>query len=344
MQRGRALVAAAAALILLLLTPTALAQTVVLVRPPDSDPLLSEAFNRLRAELTLQGFEASVVELDASTSSPQALAELAQKEGAFAGISLTRRVGAPAAEVCIADRVTGKISLRTLALNQGPDSPSVLAVRAADLLRSSLREYAAERGPPPGVIGVESNPMPVAVERFARVPAARFRLDARAALLGATQRIGPGYAPSLGFSYRIQDRVGLGLLVTGPAVGASYKTDFGTASVRQELVLGRVIATAFQSTAFELRPTLAAGVYRLDARGELSDTQSPQLQARSAAVTSFAAGVGLDADLRLSHALLLGAELSAFELAPRPAVAVYRAEYSFIGPFVSVSVGIGVEF
>ncbi len=344
MQRARALFAAAAALVLLLLAPCAFAQTVVLVRPPDSDPLLSEAFNRLRAELTLQGFEASVVDLDASDSSPQALAELAQKEGAFAGISLTRRVGAATAEVCIADRVTGKISLRSLALDQGPESPSVLAVRAADLLRSSLREYAADRRPPAGVVGVENSPVPVAVTRFARVPEARFRLDARAALLGFTQGIGPGYAPSLGLSYRILDRIALGLLVIGPAVGASYKTQLGTASVRQELALGRVIALAFQSSELELRPTLAAGAYRLDARGEVGAAESPQLVARNAGVTSFAAGVGLDADLRLSHGLLLGAELAAFELSPRPVVAVYDARDSFRVPFLTASVGVGVDF
>jgi hypothetical protein len=347
MQRGHALCGAALALALFLLTPTAFAQTVLLVRPPGPDELLSEAFNRLRAELTLQGFEASVVELDPSANSPQALAELAKKAGAFAGISLTRRIGAPAAEVCIADRVTGKISLRTLALSQGPDAPNVLAVRAADLLRSSLREFSADQRPPPEVIGVDSKPVPVAVERFARAPAARFRLDARAALLGVTERFGPGYAPSLAVSYRILDRVGLGVLVAGPAVGATYKASLGSASLRQELALARVLGAAFDSAAFELRPTLTAGIYHLDARGEVNPPSAAHgvpLRAQNAEITSFAGGVGLEAALRLSRSLLLGAELSALELTPRPAVAVFTDQARFAWPFVTASIGIGVDF
>jgi hypothetical protein len=334
MQAARALRSAAVALLFLLLAPTAFAQKVILVRPPAPDEVLSEAFNRLRAELTLQGFEATIVERDASASSPEALAELAKSEGAFAGISLTRRVGAPAAEVCIADRVTGKISLRTIGISQAADAPSVLAVRAADLLRSSLREFSADQPPPPEVVGVDKAPVPVAVRRFASAPAARFRLDLRAALLGVTQGFGPGYGPSLALSYRLLDRVSIGVQASGPVLGASYETQNGSASVRQELVLGRVLGAAYQSSVLELRPTLGAGIYRL----------APPLLARNAHVTSFAGGIGLEASVRLSRALLLGAELAAFELTPRPAIAVLDEQYLFAWPFVSASLGLGLDF
>jgi hypothetical protein len=340
MQAARALRSAAVALLFLLLAPTAFAQKVILVRPPAPDEVLSEAFNRLRAELTLQGFEATIVERDASASSPEALAELAKSEGAFAGISLTRRVGAPAAEVCIADRVTGKISLRTIGISQAADAPSVLAVRAADLLRSSLREFSADQPPPPEVVGVDKAPVPVAVRRFASAPAARFRLDLRAALLGVTQGFGPGYGPSLALSYRLLDRVSIGVQASGPVLGASYETQNGSASVRQELVLGRVLGAAYQSSVLELRPTLGAGIYRLDARGQVA----PPLLARNAHVTSFAGGIGLEASVRLSRALLLGAELAAFELTPRPAIAVLDEQYLFAWPFVSASLGLGLDF
>jgi hypothetical protein len=340
MQPGRALLTAAVALLLLLLAPAAFAQKVVLVRPPAPDEVLSEAFNRLRAELTLQGFDAEVVELDASTSSPEALAELARKEAAFAGISLTRRVGAPTAVVCIADRVTGKISQRTLALSQEPDAPSVLAVRAADLLRSSLREFSTDQKPPPEVVGVDRSPIPAAVQRWARAPSTRVRLDVRAALLGVTQRFGPGFAPSLALSYRVLERVSLGVQGAGPSLGAAYQASLGSASVRQELLLARVLGAVFQSPLLELRPTLAAGIYHLDARGEVE----PPLLARSAQVTSFAGGVGLEAALRLSQVLLLGVELSALELTPRPAIAVLNDQYLFAWPFVTASVGLGVDF
>ena len=40
------------------------AQRVLLVRPPASDTAMSEAFNRLRAELQLQDFDVQVLEVD----------------------------------------------------------------------------------------------------------------------------------------------------------------------------------------------------------------------------------------------------------------------------------------
>ena len=336
-----ALVAFAAAWLVLALAPAAWAQRVVLVRPSAPDDVLSEAFNRLRAELALQGFEPWLVDADASVpDTPDALAALAAREGALAGISLTRRVGAPAAEVCIADRVTGKISLRTLELRDAAEAPSVLAVRAADLLRSSLREFEGEHAPPPDVVGVEAKPVPDAVKRFVRPAPGRFRVDVRAAALGITQRIGPGYAPTLAVSYRAFDRFGAGVVLAGPALGASYDASTGSASITQELAVARAWAAALQTSVFELRGVVYAGVYHLDASGNVA----PPLAARSAQVTSFAGGAGVEADVRLGQRLVLGAELSAFGLAPRPAVAVLGDQYTFAWPFVTATMGFGVDF
>jgi hypothetical protein len=341
MHPGRVLWAGAAGLLCLLLASNALAQSVLLLQPPPDDDVLSEAFNRLRAELALQGFEAKTLDLHAHAPSPQALAQLAKRHGAFAGIALTRGVGAPAADVCIADRVTGKILLRTLALGKEPDAPSVIAVRAAELLRSSLREYAEAEGPPPEVVGADRAAASQQVERWARTPpaTAQFRVDLRAALFGVAQGIGLGYAPSLALSYRAFEGVGVGALFAGPALGASYQTGNGSAAVRQELGLARVEFVAFESHRLHLRPTLAAGIYHLDARGQVA----PPLGGQSDQVTSFAAGLGFDADLRLGQRLLLGAELSALLLTPRPAVAMLKEQYTFSWPFALVSVGLGIE-
>src|SRR5262245_27204891 len=132
------------ALAVLLLAPDALAQRVVLVRPPNSDAVVVEAFNRLRAELRLQSFDVVGLDADPAFVSPESVGEAATREDAFAAISIARRAGATSVDVWIADRVTGKTTLRTLALRRESDAPSVLAVRAVDLLRSSLREI------PPG--------------------------------------------------------------------------------------------------------------------------------------------------------------------------------------------------
>jgi hypothetical protein len=339
-QRRGLIGALLAAWIVLFAPRVAFAQRVLLVRLPDPDTALSEAFNRLRAELALQGFEVDLVEPEAGDSSPDALARLATKEGALAGISLTRRIGAPAAEVCIADRVTGKISMRTLELHEGPDAPSVLAVRAADLLRSSLREFAADQKPPPDVVGVETTPVPDVVQRFARPPTPRFRIDAGATALGVGLRIGPGYAPGLGLSYRVVPRVGLGIALAGPAIGASYGTNDGVALVTQEIALARVWVAILQNGPFELRGLAAAGVYHLDAHGDVA----PPLASKSDQVTSFAGGLGLALDLRMTGRIVWTVEGSALALTPQPAVALLTNQYAFAPPFTTVSTGIGVDF
>src|SRR5689334_8079969 len=117
-----------AGLVLVAWPGRALAQRVLLVRPPSTDATLSEAFNRLRAELSLQDFEVEVLEVGLRKLSPDELQAAAQERDAFAGVALARSGSGANADVCIADRLTGKISLRRLAITAGPDSPRVLSV------------------------------------------------------------------------------------------------------------------------------------------------------------------------------------------------------------------------
>src|SRR5205085_9016256 len=154
----------------------AMAQRVLLVRPPATDTTLSEAFNRLGAELSLQDFEVEVLDVGDRKLSPDELEAAAQERDAFAGVALARSGSGANADVCIADRVTGKISLRRLAITAGRDSPRVLAVRAVDLLRESLRELRAGERPPPDVVGVSAAPAPAAVRTF--TDAAHFQISA----------------------------------------------------------------------------------------------------------------------------------------------------------------------
>jgi hypothetical protein len=340
MPSGRAILFAAVAFMAVCLASRAHAQGVVLVRPPAGDEVLNEAFNRLRAELALHGFRTSVAPSSEDADSPEELAALAQKTGAFAGISLTRRVGASVAEICIADRVTGKVSLRTVALGNEPEAPSVLAVRTADLLRASLREFAPDERPPPEVVGADEKPAPETIGRFTRAPPKPFRLDARIAMLGLTQAEGRGTGPGLALGYRLSERIGIGVSLAGPTLASTIESDFGSATVHHVLGLARVWFVAPVSDAFELRPLLAAGVYYLDARGDVE----PPLVSQSAQVTAFAAGGGLEAALRLGSTIVISAEVSALALNPQPAVAVHQDEYVFPQPFMTASLGVGVEF
>ena len=340
---GRRALALAAVCCVLLVSSWASAERaarVVLVVPPAPDPVLSEAFNRLRAELSLEGFETTTVELDPAASTPEKLSELAQNADAFAAISLEQGVGSPSARVCIADRVTGKTTLRTLALDKARDAPSVLAVRTSDLLRASLREFAGSERPPPEVVNVDAKPSPAPVRRFARQAPKRFRLEARVAALGLAQKIGPGYGPGLALRYRLGQRFWLGALLIGPALGASLETSLGSATVRQELAVAHFAAAFLQTGVLDVRATAAAGVYHLAASGVVGPPLSPVTDQ----VTSFAGGIGLEANVRLSAALLVGAELTGFALAPRPGIAVSSEQYLFERPFLASSLGLAVEF
>jgi hypothetical protein len=202
-----------------------------------------------------------------------------------------------------------------------------------------LREFGPDQKPPADVVGVDAAPMPEPVRRWARQPV-RFRLDARAAALGLTGRLGPGYGPSLGLAYRAFDGVWVGVSAVGPAIGASFESELGTAEVRQELALARLSLSVLESSRFELYPSVAAGVYHLNARGKVEDP----LVAQSASVTSFAGGAAIEVHLVLSGPVKLCAELGALLLGPRPAVAVLDEQYAFAWPFVTASLGVGVEF
>ena len=83
------------------------AQRVLLARPPETDPLLYEAFGRLHAELELQTFEVVILEDQAALRSADDLERAAQLSGAFAAIALRRGGQGTTAQILIVDRVTG---------------------------------------------------------------------------------------------------------------------------------------------------------------------------------------------------------------------------------------------
>jgi len=316
----------------------ALAQRVLVVRPAGGDATLSEAFNRLRAELILQDFEVQVLDT-AEHLSPDQLQEAAKQADAFAGVALARSSSGADADVCIADRVTGKISLRRLAISAGEDSPRVLAVRAVDLLRESLRELRPDDRPPPDIVGVSATPAPPAVRTFVG-NTRNFQLSAAGFALATHTSTSNAYGAGLALGYRPIPRLALGVLLVGPLLGARYASKLGTASLRQELGLLRATFNLLRPGRFELGPLLGVGAYHLHAQGEV---ESP-LTSQSATVWSFAGSCGVEAQFAFADAVSLNAALQGLLLTPRPVVAV-DTESEVIGqPLVLASLGLGVAF
>ncbi|HVY25644.1 MAG TPA: hypothetical protein VHB79_03805 [Polyangiaceae bacterium] len=334
----RAFLVLALGLLWLLSPVAAWGQRVLLVRPPASDTALSEAFNRLRAELQLQDFEVEVLDSNEHPLSPEELEAAAQRLDAFAGVALNRLGTSANADVSIADRVTGKITMRRLAI-AGQDSPRILAVRAVDLLRASLRELPIDQRPPPDVIGVSVTPAPPAVRAFTE-RRTHFQVSAAAAALASTQDISSGYGATLGFWYRPTERLGVGVHVVGPLVGARFRATTGSATLRQELAQVRATFDILSSGRFELGPVLGAGVYHLQAQGEVV----PPLNSKTSGVWSFAGSGGIEARLHLTEALALGGSVQGLLLSPRPVVAVDTELEELGQPLLLATVGLGVAF
>jgi len=317
------------------------AQSVVLVRPPVSDRVLVEAFNRLRAELGLQDFEVVVVEAPEGPSTPESIDHLAQERGAFAAISFARRADTTTADVWIADRATGKTTVRTLALRGVVDAPSVLAVRSVDLLRESLHELGpADAPPPPEVVGVDRGPVPEQVRAWAAPERPPWRLRLEGTALGETSSVGLGYGVGLALSRRLASSVTLGVGLAGPLVGGSFRASSGSASIRQELAWLELAATPYRTGPFGLGATLGVGVYHLEARSEVN----PPLSSRSDQVTSFASSLGLFAELHATDTVAAVGGVSALALTPRPGVAVGPERALFREPLIRAFLGMAVDF
>ncbi|HEX6764344.1 MAG TPA: hypothetical protein VF103_02675, partial [Polyangiaceae bacterium] len=141
-------------------------------------------------------------------------------------------------------------------------------------------------------------------------------------------------------SRRLSDRFAIGVAFFGPAVGGSWTTSTGTATVRQELGWFEGNYVYFRSGGFDLGATLGLGAYHLDARSEVE----PPLVSRSDEVWSALASLGPTATLHATEHLSFGLEVAVIALTPRPGVAVAEDEMVFRLPMFRGSVGLGVEF
>jgi len=327
------------ALALLFGARSASAQSVVLVRPPEGDGVLVEAFNRLRAELALQSFEVVVAEAPREAGTPEAVERLARENSAFAAISFTRRADTTTADVWIADRATGKTTVRTLALRGVPDAPSVLAVRSVDLLRESLRELGPEP-PPRDVANVDPRPVPETVRTWAKLSPPPWRLRLEGTALGEASGLSVAYGVGIALSYRILERVRLGIAAAGPLVGGTYSASTGKATAHQELGWVELLVSAYQTERVQLGGSLGAGVYHLTARSEVD----PPLASRSDDVLSALGSLGAFVDVYPTRVVALTAGVSALALTPRPGVAVGSEQTLFSQPLFRVSLGMGVDF
>ncbi len=280
----------------------------------------------MRSELLAAGFE--VLTIADPAGDPTLLEAIAQRTDSSAAISVVQPPGNLAADVWISDRVTGKTLLRHVRPERvAPEAPSIIAIRAVELLRASFLEL-NEAHPPRGeataapALRAWVAPPPVATVVADRAADAgdlarsRWSFAASAAGIGGPGGLPVGLAPAVSVSWRASSVWAGELFALGPALG-TVETSVGNAKLDQELFASRV---RFEMVTARTRftPFLVGGfgVYHLGARGAASE---PYVASSGHAWAGLAIG-GLGLSAWLSRSIGLVAEIDALVMAPRPVV------------------------
>lgn len=321
---------------------SASAQRIVLLRPKTADPALSQAFGRLKGELLTYDFEVVVVEAGEQPPSPRQLAVAAEQARAVASISLVRSEGLATADVWISDRVTGKTTMRTIATAESREASSVLAVRAVDLLRTSLRELGPGERPAPEVVGARPERAPNRVREWASEAPARklWSVDAGFVVQSTLSRLGAVYGPSVSLAMSPFDRVGLGIGFQGPLSGASASASGATVSLENEQLFAEARYRPLLRARWAVETTLAVGAHWLSIDGT---ARAPYVGRSDSALTSFAA-LGFGFEFRLLPSASLVASGRGVLLGPRPIVRFAGTEVPYGRPALQAGAGLRVQF
>jgi hypothetical protein len=316
---------------------------VVLVRPSASDAELTDAWNRLEAELHIHAFEARTQELELGSDPAATLRRLGSEAEAVAAFGFVRRDGVPSLEVVLLERGTGNTTSRRLPLARGSDAASLIAVRAVDLLRSSLQEFpeqeVAEPEPPPAPPG----PPPAAASpsRPAEPVGARaFSIALEGAFVWPGTRFGLGFGPALAVFHHPSPWFHWGVWITGPVFGMRLETDSGSATIHQELGLLEARVLLFRAGQLEVDALVGGGLWLLQASGRAREP----LRSEDDAVWSGVLEAGLHAEQGLGAGFALGLSVRALGQLPGLGVALARERAAFQQPALQGALGVALGF
>jgi hypothetical protein len=311
---------------------SAWAHTIIVVRPYGSDPMLTESFSRLCGELHMYGLK--VVPLDSKDGvSSNQLVAVEGSADVVGGVALLRTPGQASAKIWITDAATGKESVRITVSIDDADAPSLLAIRAVDVLRASLRDF---HYPEHAQLETQPGAAPE-VSKSMQAPAAatlqgfdRWAIRVGASTLWETGDLGVGFAANLGLARRLSSRLALELAVVAPVFGQGYAGAVATARLREELGILAVAWRLVGRQRLTLDIVQGFGAMHLSVRGE---TQPPWL-GQSSSAWAAASSTGGCIGLRLSEHVGLGVSLAAVFLLPRPVLEVGDVSYVAHQPLI----------
>jgi hypothetical protein len=276
-------------------------------------------------------------------------------------VSLIRTAGQASARIWVAANAPGKESVRITVSVADADAPSLLAIRAADLLRASLRDLrGTELASPQGA----TKPDDVAREAAAKreQAAAKREADATADATAQTPpmphhlhrwsvfaaptalfeigKLGTGWGATVQARAQVGRRLALALALTAPVRGQTYEAVGATANVRQELATFAISVRLFTAQALGLDVYQGVGVMHLSVHGE---AQGPWI-AQDSSAWAAASSTGTTAHLALTEHWALQASGAVIFLLPRPIVDVADVSYIAHQPFVLLDVGLSFAF
>jgi hypothetical protein len=317
------------------------APKVSLLRPPSAPAAVSEALVRLRAELTVEGFDAQVTEMDLGPDVRGSLEKVAPTMASTAVVAVVAGSDPASAELWVVDRMTGKTVVRRV--HADPTAPAriaeVLSVRAVELLHASFLELAITSRPSPDVVAAPLPNAPV-VTRFANEPLVEaepdwtWAVEAGGGGVGAVQ--GPGAGTTLLGEFlpvaRVQRAFGRRLCarVSLAGLGTQARVDMpgGYANVGQTIGLVEGLLRFRRGRRLEPVISLGAGFLYLSGEGH---EMAPYIGGHAWRISAAAdAGVGLRMPLR-ARRVELGVEVHALVAEPYPVVRFFQMEVARAG-------------
>lgn len=310
----------------------------MLVQPSKTTPELQEAFNRLRGELALHGFTVEVVTIDDTLSSDE-LARKADSQEAIASVSFENTGEGPqglSVQIWISDRVTGKTTSQTIVPEATADAPTVISVRALELLRASLREFAADE-PDVKVEGAHPERAKTAV-RHVRVPPPPLQsvtIGGGVAALWSLPTGGDAYGPELSAGY-VYGAFGGRAYLLGPFQGGRIHGAFGSVAYKTFSLGIEPLLFPIRSARWTLGFFPSAGASFLSVHGEVSAPYESTMDRG----WLFSAGGGAEAAVRFSRTLELYLRGRGFWMLPSPIISLGADDLSFASPSFSAGIGL----
>lgn len=313
-------------------------ELVILVQPATATRELREAFNRLRGELLLHGFSIEVVTVDETISSEE-LSRKADAQEAIASVSFTNKYGgthAPAVEIWISDRVTGKTTSQTIVPESAADAPTVISVRALELLRASLREFASDE-PEVKIQGAHPERAAEAVQkvRVTPPPNRSVTFSAGVATAWSLPQGNDSYGPELSLGY-VSGAFGARAFSLGPFQGGRAQASLGTVAYRTFSLGVEPVLFPIRSPRWTLGFFPSTGATHLGVRGEIG---APYTGTQDRGWL-FTAGGGAEGAIFFSRTLEIYLRGRGYWLLPSPTVVLGSDVLKLASPSFTLGLGL----